>query len=110
MLVLIKQKHASEHLRAELVSRMAQGFFVCGAVILCLESQKYFCVPEAYIETASLHAKKGNLFLYPDTESQSGRPSKVEKWEQEEEKTSQALSSRIFSSVHALAQGVRREL
>lgn len=55
---LIKQRHASVCLRVELVSAMAQGFFVYGAVILCLESEKYFCGPEAYTGTASMHGNR----------------------------------------------------
>lgn len=60
---LIKQRHAPLCLRVELVSGMAQGFFVYGAVILGLESEKYFCGPEAYAGTASMHANiQGTCF------------------------------------------------
>lgn len=34
-----------------------------GVVVLCLESEKYFCDPEAYTETASMHAnRQGTCF------------------------------------------------
>lgn len=109
MPALIKQRRASVHLRVELVSGMAQGIFVYGAVIHSLESQKYFCGPEAHMGTASMHKnRKGTCFCtLPLSLSQGDNP----RWRDgNRRKTSEALSSRTFPSAHALAQCVRKEL
>lgn len=76
MPALIKQRCASVHLRVELVSEMAQGIFVYGAVIHSLESQKYFCGPEVHMGTASMHKnRKGTCFCtLPLSLSQGDNP------------------------------------